>query len=213
MKTVRLPDVLVALTDHLFDRDDKEHLITEGWNNGTPVMQTAYPREKRLRQERDRYHHRVCTILQSAITSGALIVRDYSGAPIDGVMAFGPTPTGVALCVEFENLQTWLNGWMIPSEVTLFMRKLGRTPTHAPGKSKPGPAKSAMYDEGMRIAPTLWLEMLKAYENDHYQPKPTLGALAAKLVQRFPDTSAASWEKKRLNKEMLSQRNVTSYNP
>jgi hypothetical protein len=213
METRRLPDVLGALTDHLFDRGDKKHLITEGWNNDTPVMQTAYPLEKRLHQEREHYHHRVYTLLQSAITSGALIVRDYSGAPIDGVMVFGPKSTGLALCVKLENLQTWLNDWMIPSEVTLFMRKLGSTPTHAPAKSKPGPAKSAMYDEGIRIAPQLMQRMEDAYENDPRQPLPTLGALAVELARRFPGTSEKSWEKKKLTKLMLSQRNVTSYNP
>jgi len=213
MKTVRLPDVLGALTDHLFDRDDKEHLITEGWNNGTPVMQTTYPLERRLYQEREHYHHRVYTLMQAAITSGALIVRDYSGAPIDGAMVFGPKPTGVALCVKLENLQTWLNEWMIPSEVTGFMKNLGSTPTHAPPKSKPGPAKSAMYDEGIRIAPSLWEQMEDAHDTDPRQPRPTIGALAVELARRFPGTSEKSWEKKKLTKHMLSQRNVTSYNP
>jgi hypothetical protein len=122
MKLRTLPDVVDRMVEFLMQENGCVTRITEGFGNGPEQMQATFPLADRIRNERHRYLNRVQVIIQSSIKSGSLIVRDYSGLPLDGSLVFDPDTPMPALCADLEDVKSWINAaWKDPARVKLFM--------------------------------------------------------------------------------------------
>lgn len=177
-----LPEVVDHMVDFLMQENGCVTRITEGFGNGLEQMQITFPLAERIRNERHGYLNRVEGAVISAIVSGSLIVRDYSGLPRADAMTMNPDTPMPALCADLEDVKSWINAaWKDPARVKLFMAAFEpkqATPELEKPKKRGCPRKDNVTDDDLAAD---YAEFKKMYA------KQGRLALMRKVIAAHPD--------------------------